>query len=164
MNKKAILLIPLGFITFLILIGGWFYWFQYRPSNIRQACSLKSQVIGDNNTVTTDSKRYWECLNNNGLASTTPIVKEISEEEAKDKIDKVVSCLYNADRKFTSNLQNEMDKLGIYQYRQGVRYGYTQDCIYTKCDIPDLPGSVRQQAEKEREAERKKCREMYSHP
>ena len=26
-------------LIFLLLLGGWFYWFQYRPAEIRKECS-----------------------------------------------------------------------------------------------------------------------------
>ena len=39
-NKKKVLLIILG----LLLLAGWFYWFEYRPVKIRSYCH--SQVGG----------------------------------------------------------------------------------------------------------------------
>ena len=35
-NFKLLLL-----LIFLLLVAGWFYWFQFRPSEIRKACSTK---------------------------------------------------------------------------------------------------------------------------
>ena len=48
-NKKRVILILLG----LLLLAGWFYWFQYRPANIRSYCDWE-----------TKSKSYWRVTKN----------------------------------------------------------------------------------------------------
>ena len=32
-------------IIFLLLLSGWFFWFQYRPSEIRKECQSKSTQL-----------------------------------------------------------------------------------------------------------------------
>lgn len=69
-NKKIILLILIG----LFFLAGWFYWFQYRPSVIREKCVneaiWKARKMNDW-LETYTSKHYdfyyTQCLNKNGL-------------------------------------------------------------------------------------------------
>lgn len=64
---------PLLFLLIIILIG-WFYWFQYRPAQIRENCA--TQTIErikekDMNTLSLAKKAYdtlySSCLNSHGL-------------------------------------------------------------------------------------------------
>lgn len=57
MKKQHWILIVIG----LLLIGGVFYWYQYRPSEIRKRCSA------DLKTGTAYDKIYNDCLRKNGL-------------------------------------------------------------------------------------------------
>jgi len=34
----------------LVLIGGWFYWYQWRPSNIKRVCNKSAVEIEKENT------------------------------------------------------------------------------------------------------------------
>lgn len=43
MNKRL-----LAIIGVIILVGGGFYWFQWRPSNLRQVCYWESRAKGLN--------------------------------------------------------------------------------------------------------------------
>lgn len=40
--STSLLLLSFGFIFLTSSIAGWFYWFQYRPTKIRQECHLKA--------------------------------------------------------------------------------------------------------------------------
>ena len=66
MKKKIIL----GAIIFLILSGA-FYWFQWRPAQIRKECSrfINLKVIGSWRTHSAEEKEldYKECLREHGL-------------------------------------------------------------------------------------------------
>lgn len=67
----------LSYILVTLLIAGWFYWFQYRPSQIRQKCSERkidylNDELRENGSVTKYDKenadyRYEICINSNGL-------------------------------------------------------------------------------------------------
>ena len=86
-NFKLLLL-----LIFLLLVAGWFYWFQFRPSEIRKACSTKRteyieksnpafaprfmetviegldrQKKEQANTVKLGDDLYGHCLNDSGL-------------------------------------------------------------------------------------------------
>lgn len=70
LSKIIIAIIVLG------LIGGWFYWFQWRPSEIRKNCaedvkSLDHNVLNDKYGKVKKSDYYNDmyrnCLHINGL-------------------------------------------------------------------------------------------------
>lgn len=63
---KKILIITILSIILLGLVGGWFYWFQWRPSKIRQGCNKSAIEIEKLNT-----KTWWEGLD---ILSKTPNV------------------------------------------------------------------------------------------
>lgn len=62
-NKKKVFLMLLG----LLLLAGWFYWSQYRPSKIRTYCH--NRAIENNKSVTSKyyESRYDSCLHEKGL-------------------------------------------------------------------------------------------------
>ena len=64
MKKKIIL----GAIILLIL-GGIFYWFQWRPAQIRKECSrwINFRVLGGTRTAEEKELDYKECLREHGL-------------------------------------------------------------------------------------------------
>lgn len=72
MNK---LYIP-TILLICILIGGWFYWFQYRPSEIRAECNKRRQdfynkidyIVNPTSQRNADA-RYTNCLNEHGLSN-----------------------------------------------------------------------------------------------
>jgi len=66
-NKKIILQILLS----LLLIAGWFYWFQIRPMNIRKSCvneAMKSYSEKRRNNA------YRICLVKKGLSPESLLV------------------------------------------------------------------------------------------
>jgi len=62
-------------LLILFLVGGWFYWFQIRPSHIKKECytssvenARKNDNLGnDKFYVTTYDAYYKRCLEKNGL-------------------------------------------------------------------------------------------------
>lgn len=61
-------------LLILLLIGGWFYWFQIRPSNIRQKCyaytlQKREERINSNDRLTNEEANNYfrRCLVENGL-------------------------------------------------------------------------------------------------
>jgi len=68
-------------VAVFILVGGWFYWFQLRPSQIRQSCQKQAtdRSSGDCRNVTTGRENggyescvaklggYDSCLHDKGL-------------------------------------------------------------------------------------------------
>lgn len=73
MNSKILIAISL-----LVILSGLFYWFQYRPAEIRKQCiavareamknSIGYEIVTDANTVK-GNKAYNDCLVENGLPS-----------------------------------------------------------------------------------------------
>lgn len=63
-NKKKVFLMLLG----SLLLVGWFYWFQYRPSSIRSYCHNTAATENDGD-VTSDYYEpiYKACLHEKGL-------------------------------------------------------------------------------------------------
>jgi hypothetical protein len=66
----------ISIIGIIILVLGWFYWFQLRPSNIKKVCSIERQQKYDgvkndiyelNEAVKFQNQVYENCLHNNGL-------------------------------------------------------------------------------------------------
>lgn len=72
MNSKIILA-----ITILVVLSVLFYWFQYRPAEIRKQCVIAAQeamkspsgfeIVTDKN-MEKGNKAYSDCLTGNGLA------------------------------------------------------------------------------------------------
>jgi len=71
-NKKIVLLILLG----LLLLVGWFYWFQWRPVKIKQYCHQHAEenarVFSQNKGTFTEvrsvyDRSYEKCLHEKGL-------------------------------------------------------------------------------------------------
>lgn len=60
-NKYRVSLILLG----LLLISGWFYWFQYRPGEVRRSCA--EEATKGPGTKKAEDNRYRECLAKHGL-------------------------------------------------------------------------------------------------
>lgn len=65
-------------ILTLIILGGVFYWFEFRPSNIRSSCALwaRDKAVKENEAETGDNKSYQtkayddyykRCLREKGL-------------------------------------------------------------------------------------------------
>lgn len=55
-------------VSVILLIAGWFYWFELRPSNIKRECY---KFVKDNferiNTTESINLSYSMCLHKNGL-------------------------------------------------------------------------------------------------
>jgi len=73
MNSKIIIA-----ITIAIVLSGLFYWFQYRPAEIRKQCVVVAQEAMKNSggfEIVTDrsilegNKVYSDCLAENGMPS-----------------------------------------------------------------------------------------------
>ncbi len=71
-NKSRILLIFLS----TILIAGWFYWFQWRPSEIRKECFKNiSAKSGPENWTDSETNNYYRiCLVKKGLPAESLLV------------------------------------------------------------------------------------------
>ncbi len=68
MDNKFLLII----IFIIIIIAGAFYWFEYRPSEIRKECVKKLTELNDNNTNLTGDWTdleffYKSCIRARGL-------------------------------------------------------------------------------------------------
>lgn len=61
---KTISIILFAFVV-LSICGGLFYWFEYRPSEIRKQCSWKEFKPGEWREAY--DKEYVKCLQQNGL-------------------------------------------------------------------------------------------------
>jgi len=58
------------FGTIVLLLVGWFYWFQYRPSQIKKGCVqyLKDKISSGSVTNKTNAQFTYDfCLHNKGL-------------------------------------------------------------------------------------------------
>lgn len=69
-------------VTTLVLIMGWFYWFQLRPSNIRKKCyaytmEKRDERINTNKPLTNGEANiyYRRCFVQNGLKPEDIITK-----------------------------------------------------------------------------------------
>lgn len=53
----------------LILVFGWFYWYEWRPSQIRKECAEIANVKSGNFLPLREEVegRYYNCLRKNGL-------------------------------------------------------------------------------------------------
>ena len=64
-------------LSVLLLLAGWFYWFQWRPNDIRKSCyqELKDFFTQDENSdkfsYSAGNSKYSNCLVKNGLKSET---------------------------------------------------------------------------------------------
>lgn len=57
----------LGYILLLLILAIVFWWFQIRPSSIRNKCGIEARVwTANGNTVSYDDV-YKRCLHENGL-------------------------------------------------------------------------------------------------
>lgn len=72
LSKNWVKIIVIVFV--LILIGGTFYWFQWRPAQIRKECGQRKNFCivnyDDNDTykcLILEQIRYRDCLMSNGL-------------------------------------------------------------------------------------------------
>lgn len=64
--KKQYLIIT---ILIVLVLGGAFYWFEYRPSQIRQECIKKAKASQGNVSFReTLEGHYSDCLRSKGLA------------------------------------------------------------------------------------------------
>lgn len=61
-NKYRAVVILLG----LLLISGWFYWFEIRTMQIRHECAYWTPM-GQENRVTLENRLYEFCLHDKGL-------------------------------------------------------------------------------------------------
>ena len=70
MKNKNILYLLIA----LILIGGWFYWFQIRPSNIRKRCYIEAfmgiKFHEEKETREGRNNLYKQCLVKNGISTS----------------------------------------------------------------------------------------------
>jgi hypothetical protein len=62
---KKIYLITIFIVLFLLFIG-WFYWYQYRPTEIRSYCDGWAREK-ENLTIEGYRARYESCLHSKGL-------------------------------------------------------------------------------------------------
>ena len=65
MKKEHKVLIGIG----LLLLAGWFYWFQVRPANIKSSCA-KSGPVGFSRVGLSAEKiesDYQDCIRRKGL-------------------------------------------------------------------------------------------------
>lgn len=62
MNIKTILVFV---FVFLALVAGAFYWYEYRPSQIRAECNHLAESKGGASKY--KEERYVSCLNSKGL-------------------------------------------------------------------------------------------------
>ena len=62
-NKNKVVLILLG----LLLLTGWFYWFQYRPAKIRSYCDWKVRSKTNWRVTKSYNEKYNSCLHEKGL-------------------------------------------------------------------------------------------------
>lgn len=66
-------LVALKIFLIAALVGGWFYWFQWRPTKIRRDCAKQAAltVSGFGKATTEGQNRYGlfyeTCLNQKGL-------------------------------------------------------------------------------------------------
>lgn len=73
MKKNRLKRFNLAILVSLIVIGGWFFWFQYRPAQIRKECLQTSGLATDqtdqDKTISFNSlNRYFSfCLASKGL-------------------------------------------------------------------------------------------------
>ena len=59
-------------VMILVIIGGWFYWFQWRPAEARRKCSIEAaKVEGSNSNIYNFRAMYdvvlSHCLSKRGL-------------------------------------------------------------------------------------------------
>ena len=63
------------YLTFFLLLASWFYWYQYRPSQIRSRCTQESIERVDqkyrnayvNFQIKMREEYYIQCLTENGI-------------------------------------------------------------------------------------------------
>ena len=48
----------LGIIVSVAILSGWFYWFHYRPEEIRSACATESGMRVEKDLSGTDAKGF----------------------------------------------------------------------------------------------------------
>jgi len=67
-NAKTLLLI-LGFVLALSLITGWFYWFEWKPTEVRKNCyqKVKDSLKGKEGSVSGFNNVYRACLVEHGM-------------------------------------------------------------------------------------------------
>lgn len=74
----------------MILIFGWFYWFQYRPSHIRQECARESFEAAHNVLVEKANSLFENAekgLENGTIVNNTGKTTEEIKEEYLKKIE-----------------------------------------------------------------------------
>jgi predicted negative regulator of RcsB-dependent stress response len=63
-------------VIVIIALGGWFYWFEFRPSQIREKCNSESFLYNSSNNydpvnspawLDKQEKLYKDCLRFKGL-------------------------------------------------------------------------------------------------
>ena len=65
--KKIINILPIC-ILFFALLAGWFYWFQWRPAQIRKNCTwVKKYYNNEEYWWQNDLSDYRACLSSKGL-------------------------------------------------------------------------------------------------
>jgi hypothetical protein len=83
MMKKQIFI----FIASLLVLSGWFYWFQYRPSKIRQECSWiehRSPAIQERSPKSEEELRKQGLLKDCSTFNTFP---ELCEQMNRELIE-----------------------------------------------------------------------------
>jgi hypothetical protein len=53
-------------IFVFLIVGGWFYWYEYRPSMVRETCSKMAEKQADNDLFIYELI-YRHCLRQNGM-------------------------------------------------------------------------------------------------
>lgn len=71
------LLIVFGSACFVLIVAGWFYWFQYRPFNIRRRCVVRvDELIEKEKYNLFDANWFYQrCLAFHGLKPEVLMIK-----------------------------------------------------------------------------------------
>lgn len=135
--KRRLNIKSLPIIAGIFLVLVLFYWFQYRPSEIRRSCA--EEAIKDINTATKvrENNRYRECLVKHGLRPESLFVETQAEsvKETPDTsnvegaIDDLKSSLQNSLDEQKQQMQDEFNNQANCQ-SNGGRYQGNGMCVY----------------------------------
>lgn len=124
-NKKVYL-----YILGVLLLFGWFYWFEYRPIEIRRYCAEEATKEFRN---TQKNNRYRECIAKRGLkpesiyneektdTSTYQLDTSLIESEIEDLRNSLEEQEYERQEEYQSQIRCESN---------GGRYQGNSACIY----------------------------------
>lgn len=108
-NKNRIFLI----LLILLLFSSWFYWFQYRPSEVRKSCA--GEATRDIKIKRIENDRYRECLVKHGFkpeslfeeTKTQPVTNEPNTNQIEGKIDDLKYSLQDSLEEQKQQIQDE---------------------------------------------------------